>query len=232
MFHKSIKYTAITILDKSIRRSISIVLATLVIFGFAATAFAGGFYLSVEVPEGATANQLKDAVLLVRPYGCHKPTDATLSAIAEGIVNGERRTLPLEMAYDQAGAYAIKRQWPSGGSWVLAITGDYNGHTCTLIVDLGPNGKVHPNTRLDPGDKKGPHARLIPRKATTAEIDSALKMVTGGISRVPPVEEPASRTGALVVGSMGAFLFVIGFVTLSRRRRSRAGAAERDPGEI
>src|SRR5215208_2305525 len=167
MFHKPIKYTAAAVLDKSIRRSISIVLATLVVFGLAATANAGGFYLSVEVPEGATANQSKDAVLLVRPYGCHKPTDAAVSAIAEGVVNGERRTLPLELAYDSAGAYAVKRQWPAEGSWVLAITGEYNSHTCTLIVDLGPNGKVHPNTRLNPGDKKGHHARLIPRKPTT-----------------------------------------------------------------
>src|SRR5215216_2446235 len=126
MFHKSIKYTARSVLDKSIRRSVSIVLATLVIFGFAATAFAGGFYLSVEVPEGAATNQLKDAVLLVRPYGCHKPTDSTVSAIAEGVVNGERRTLPLELAYDSAGVYAVKRQWPAEGSWVLAITGEYN----------------------------------------------------------------------------------------------------------
>jgi hypothetical protein len=39
-------------------------------------------------------------------------------------------------------------------------------------------------------------------------------------------EKSTSRTGALIVSGMGAFLFVVGFVTLSRRRRSRQAAAE------
>src|SRR5215216_3793782 len=222
MFHQPNKNNAPSMLDKSVKRSISIVLATLVVFGSVATTFAGGFQLSVEVPEAQTAHKLKDAVLFVRTFGCHQPADANVSAAAEGIVNGQRRSMPLEMAYDSTGVYGIKQQWPSEGSWILAITGEYNGMTSTLIVDLGANGKVHSDTRLDPGNGKGPHARMIRRKPTTAEIDSALKAVTGNISKLSSdsfTEERSSRPGALVISGMGAFLFVVGFVTLSRRRR-------------
>jgi hypothetical protein len=229
MFNRPIKNNAPSVLGKSIKRSISIVLATLVTFGCVATTFAGGFQLSAEVPESASAHKLKDAVLFVRTYGCHQPADAAVSAAAEGVVNGERRSLPIELVYDSTGVYGIKQQWPSEGSWILAITGEYNGMTSTLIIDLGANGKVHSNTRLNPGERKGPHARMLQRKPTTAEIDSALKAVTGNISLLPSdtfTEKSTSRTGALIVSGMGAFLFVVGFVTLSRRRRSRQAAAE------
>ena len=215
---------------QSIKRSTSVVLATLMIFGFVATTFAGGFQLSVEVPSATSAHKSKDAVLFVGTYGCHKPTDATISAAAEGVVNGERRSLPLELVYESTGVYAVKQQWPSEGSWILAITGEYNGMTSTLIVDLAAKGKVHADTRLEPGNRKGPHARMIQRKPTTAEIDSAIKAAAGNISKLRPEsfqEEPAaSRSGALVVSSMGALLFVVGFVTISRRRRARLAATE------
>lgn len=224
MFHQPCKNISSSVLDKSVRRSVSIVMATLVVFACVATTFAGGFQLSVEVPESASAHKLKDAVLFVRTFGCHVPTDATVSASAEGVVNGQRRTLPLEVAYDSTGVYAIKQQWPSEGTWVLAITGEYGGLTSTLLIDLGANGKVHSDTRLDPGNMKGPHARMLRRKPTTAEIDSALKAQTGRVSNVSSdgfTREDSTRRGVFVASGMGAFLFVVGFVTLSRRRRAR-----------
>lgn len=229
MFNRTIKNTERSLLDKSVRRSISVVLATLMIFGYVATTQAGGFQLSIEAPADASAHKVKEAVLIVGTYGCHKPADAILSATAEGVVNGQRRSLPLELVYDSTGVYAVKQQWPSEGSWVLSITGEYNGITSTLIVDLGPNGQVHPDTKLEPGNRKGPHARMLQRKPTTAEIDTALKAVSRDISRVSPdlfTQQPESRSGALLVSGMGAFMFVIGFVTLSRRRRSRREGAE------
>lgn len=233
MFNQSVKNIPQSVLDESIKKSISVVVATLVVFGLVATALAGGFQLSVEVPSDAASHQLKDAVLFVKTFGCYKPTDAKVSATAEGILNGERRSLPLELVYDSTGVYALKQQWPSEGSWVLAITGEYNSLTSTLIIDLGPNGKVLSDTRLEPGKAKGPHARIIPRKPTTAEIDSALKIVAGSISQLPPddgfIEKSASQPATWIVSGLGAFFFLIGFVSLAQRRtRSRLAAARRD----
>ena len=231
MFYQPIKNIASSVLNESVKRSVTVVVAALVIFGSVATALAGGFQLSVEVPTAADTHQLKDAVLFVRTYGCHTPTDAVVSATAEGVVNGERRSLPLEVVYDSKGVYAIKQQWPSEGSWVLAITGEYSGLTSTLIVDLGPGGKVHPGTRLDPGNVKGMHARMIRHKPTTADIDAALKMAVGNISRSGGeglTDSAASQPGRWVASGMGAFFFLIGFVALNRKRRSRSTAAQGD----
>lgn len=230
MFHQPVKTVSTSVLNRSIKRSVSVVLAALITFGCVATALAGGFQLSVETPSGAATGQLKDAVLLVRTFGCHTPADARVSATAEGVVNGERRSLPLEVAYDSTGVYALKRQWPSEGSWVLAITGEYSSFTSTLIVDLGPNGNVHPGTRLEPGSRKGTHALVMPRKATTAEIDSALK-AAGNVSLLSPdgfIEKRASQPAAWVVGGVGAFFFLVGFAALTRRARSKSVPAAGD----
>jgi hypothetical protein len=229
MFHQPVKTVSTSVLNRSIKRSVSVVVAALIVFGCVARGLAGGFQLSVETPSGAAAGQLKGAVLLVRTFGCHTPADAKVSATAEGVVNGERRSLPLEVAYDSTGVYALKRQWPSEGSWVLAITGEYNSFTSTLIVDLGPNGNVHPGTRLEPGSRKGTHALVMPRKATTAEIDSALKAVAGNVSQLSPdgsIDSRAPRPAAWVVGGVGAFFFLVGFATLTRRTRSKSVRAD------
>lgn len=45
--------------------------------------FAGGFQLSVE--SGSNRNE----ALIIKPFGCHTPSDAKLNGTAEGIVNGE-----------------------------------------------------------------------------------------------------------------------------------------------
>ncbi|MBI3697832.1 MAG: hypothetical protein HY238_23745, partial [Acidobacteria bacterium] len=40
------------------------------------------------------------------------------------------------------GVYAIKKQWPSEGNWVLSITGAYLGRSTTLRVELLPGGEM------------------------------------------------------------------------------------------
>jgi len=57
----------------------SSIVPALCILATATTLTAGGFYLSLEKPAIADTPQIKDAVLLVRPYGCHQPEDALIS---------------------------------------------------------------------------------------------------------------------------------------------------------
>src|SRR3977135_431760 len=138
------------------------------------SALAGGFQLSVETPSSSSDAQMKDAVLIARTFGCHQPADAKLSATAEGLVNGARKSVALELRSIGSGVYAIKQQWPPEGAWVLAITGAYNGMTSSVLVEIGTNGKVLPGTRLDAGAVKGVHARGARRQWVAAEIDKAL----------------------------------------------------------
>lgn len=145
-------------------------------FALAPVASAGGFYVSVERPAKGDA-EVKEAVLLVRAYGCHKPEDANLTATAEGIVNGKRQSIPVQLTKTSKGVFAIKQQWAANGVWVLNISGVYLGATRSLLVELGANGKLHT------GDDSKVSALKADRKFTTAEIDSALQNVSGKIAR-------------------------------------------------
>jgi hypothetical protein len=203
-------------------------MSTLASFGGAlllaitSSTFAGGFQLSLETPSPSSDAQMKDAVLVARTYGCHQPADAQLSATAEGLVNGARKTVALELRSIGSGVYAIKRQWPSEGTWVLAITGAYNGMTSSVLVELGPGGKVLPGTRLDVGAVNGVHARSARRQWIAEDIDKALRTSAGVTSETSddadrPTLSPLGPITWLLAG-LGASAVSIGFVTRARRR--------------
>jgi hypothetical protein len=143
---------------------------------FAPQASAGGFYVDVLRPEKGDT-EVKGAVLLVRAYGCHKPEDANLTATAEGIVNGKRQSIPLQLTKTSKGVFAIKQQWATSGAWVLNISGVYLGATRSLLVELGAQGKVQT------GNDSKVIARRADHKFSAAEVDSALQDVSGKIAR-------------------------------------------------
>ncbi|MDQ3688252.1 MAG: hypothetical protein M3430_22030 [Acidobacteriota bacterium] len=169
-------------------------LMLLMVLTFASEALAGGFYLSVETPS-TNNSQHKDAVLLVRPYGCHQPSDAALSATAEGVVNGERRSVPLRLTAVSEGAYAIRQEWPAEGAWVLAINGAYNGYNSGVLVRLGTNGKVEMK-RPSTGNKNEVNAQTVPHKLTREEIENAL----AGSKTTNTARAAASPVGATKMG--------------------------------
>ncbi len=188
------------------------------------SALAGGFQLSVETPSSSSDAQMKDAVLIARTFGCHQPADAKLSATAEGLVNGARKSVALELRSIGSGVYAIKQQWPSEGTWVLALTGAYNGMTSSVLIELGPNGKVLPGTRLQEGALKGTHARGARRQWIASDIDAALRTTAGLTSETSgepdtPILSPLGPITWLLAG-LGASAVSIGFVARSRRRRA------------
>lgn len=187
--------------------------------------FAGGFQLAVETPTKSSDPKLTDVVLVARTYGCHQPADAKLSATAEGLVGGKRQSLTVELISIESGVYAIKQQWPADGTWVLALTGDYNGMTCSVMIELGPNGKVLPGTRLAEGNAIGVHAKSARRKWLAADIDSALRTTSGFTGQTTDEPESAQsplKAISLLLGGLGAV--VVGGVARARRKRGRAAA--------
>ncbi len=58
---------------------------------------AGGFALQIGKPSANPEAQAKNAVLVVRGYACVASEQTTLTATAEGIVNGKRETIPLKL---------------------------------------------------------------------------------------------------------------------------------------
>ena len=135
--------------------------------GSAILAMAGGFWVSIQNPSTVTDAVAKNAVVLVRADGCHNPAQASITATAEGRVNGVRRSIPLKLApVAQPGTYAVMPQWPIEGAWVLHFNATYLGRDAGALV------------RLVPGKFQKQSAELFHRRITTEEMESALKSAT------------------------------------------------------
>jgi len=144
-------------------RAAALVCAALavLVLGGSSVARAGGFGISVTLPAPEVREREKDAVLVLTAAGCHGP-GATISATAEGLVNGQRRSIKLtltplpSLAVGENNAlnfprYAMKRQWLAEGTWVLALNATaaprtFNNKTIRVqshvLLPLGPNGSL------------------------------------------------------------------------------------------
>src|SRR5262249_1487311 len=174
---------------------------------FAGAVNAGGFQLSVQTPS-ANDNETRDAVLLVRTYGCMRPEDADLKGTAEGLVNGERKTIPLTLKKTSKGVVAVTKQWGSEGTWVLTFSGQLEGMTCSVLVELGSHGDVKPGTRIEAGSRAGVNARSVQRRLTAEEINTALGSQAGGqrkAAEMGMIVWPAA--GIAAVGSVLALIW-------------------------
>ena len=110
---------------------------------YAGSSFAGGFWVEFGNPSAAKDLKSKNAAVLVRALGCHNPEAATYVGTAEGLVNGTRRSLPLKFVrLDAKGLWAVERDWPSEGKWVLHIEATRDGHTAHALGKIDAQGSV------------------------------------------------------------------------------------------
>ena len=130
----------------------------------AGQALAGGFFLQLGNPEASPEARKLNAVLTIQALGCHNPMEAKLSAVAIGMVNGERREISLKLdPLSKPGFYALSQQWPKEGKWVIKVTAR-NGELFTnSLVTAGPDGVDRFHDRADR------------REFTAAEVDAMLK---------------------------------------------------------
>ena len=101
----------------------------------ATAAHAGGMHATLEGPgrDGRTYT--------VRTFQCSNPASMAVSAVAEGLVNGERRSVPLQVRNAKNGRYTFARGWPDGGRWVVRLTLG-SGNAPATVARLGPDGRV------------------------------------------------------------------------------------------
>ena len=126
-------------------------------------AWAGGFMVAVSEPDGSAP---EGTVALVRPLGCHQPSDAVFTATAEGISKGQRRSLALETVRTADGSLAIRPIWPEDGAWVVAVSATYRNQTRSVLLRIDPaSGKP----MLGAGE-----ARKLSRTPTETDIKAAL----------------------------------------------------------
>jgi hypothetical protein len=64
-----------------------------------------------------------------------------VTATAVGVVNGERRSIPLELKpLGEPGVYALSQQWPKEGKWVIQFVGRNGEQFTNTLIGAGPAG--------------------------------------------------------------------------------------------
>jgi len=137
----------------------------------ASSAMAQDFSLQVGPPVAGQGQPAKSSLLVVRPGGCADPATAQITATAEGIVDGARRSVPLRLSALQApGVHAVPKDVAGRGVWVINLVGTCAGKAVGAIVSLvGSN----PEYRREA-------VKYFPHPATPSEIDASLKVLVPG----------------------------------------------------
>ena len=161
-----------------VRLQVSSIILGIAVVISAGTAMAGGFWVTVETARSSRPGMGGQTVLVVRPDGCHEPQSAAISATAEGLVNGQRRSLPLKLVAISPGVYEIAREWPAQGTWVVAVNAVYRGLSRAAITRLGPGGAIPARLAMSQDGTIG-DVQAFNRKLTGDDIDSALQAIAG-----------------------------------------------------
>lgn len=95
------------------------------------------------------------------------PSLADVSGTAEGLVKGERRSVPLEVTTTtRPGVFAVRRAWPAEGTWMVRVS----LLTTTALITLDRDGKVGSVTIPTVATPGG----VVPRAIAQREVDSTL----------------------------------------------------------
>jgi hypothetical protein len=132
-------------------------------------ALAAGFTFSIGNPVAAQDFRFKTAAFVFRTEGCADSVKPQIGGTAEGLVNGVRRSMALNVVEtSKPGVYAVGQNWPGEGAWVVALNGTCADANAGAIVPIGPHGFIRES------------AKFYPRPATKAEIEQSLKALAKG----------------------------------------------------
>lgn len=148
----------------------------------AAATLVGPPWISIEYPANPHDRGASGALLYVHVFHHAQPISYPIAGTAEGIVNGERRSIKLKFTETARPAvYGLSRQWPTEGVWTLVIkmSRGANGEDgATAVVELGPEGDVA-SVRV-PTRQEG--RWTIPVDVSMSEIDQALRARAGALA--------------------------------------------------
>jgi hypothetical protein len=105
--------------------------------------FAGALVVEVANPDLNPEAPARHAAVIVKTTACTSPEKTTMRATAEGVVEGKRQSVPLEMIrLSQPGTFAITPDWPTAGKWVIRVVAanpDYHGYAAGVLVPIRKN---------------------------------------------------------------------------------------------
>ena len=152
------------------------VLGVLAASSFALAAAAPTFgppWIAIETPPNPFDATSRGAFLVVHTYHHGEVVASGVSGSAEGIVSGARRTIPLVFdTTTRRGSYALRKQWPSEGTWMLVINTGGRAQGVTALVDISSQGDVA-GVRVP--TRRSADGWDLPQQVTARDIDAALE---------------------------------------------------------
>jgi hypothetical protein len=159
-------------MKRTLLRSFALVTA-LTLSAFS-TALAGPPWIAIEYPANPFDRTSRDAFLTVRTYHHGELMAKTVTGTAEGVVNGKRQTMALDIrGGSQTGMYVVRWQRPAVGRWVLVINSGYQGITdATAVVEISPTGSV---ASVTVPTRTIANGWISPRPVAASEIEGLLQ---------------------------------------------------------
>jgi len=130
-------------------------------------------WISIETPPNPFDATSRGTFLVVHTYHHGDIVASGVTGTAEGIVSGARRSIPLVFdTTSRRGTYALRKQWPTDGTWMLVINTGGRAQGVTALVDISTQGDVAgvrvPTRRSSDGWD-------LPQQVSARDIDEALE---------------------------------------------------------
>jgi hypothetical protein len=123
-----------------------LVLTAVLAVAVAPAALASGPYVQVWGPHA-------DGLYAVHTYLDMDPASLRVSAWAEGVVDGQRLTLPIKLKkMKEKGVYKFARSWPEHGTWAIRMNAQKGDGTAITVAATDGQGKVTRFTLVREGD--------------------------------------------------------------------------------
>jgi hypothetical protein len=150
-------------------------LTTVLSAAIVTTAIAGPPWIAIEYPVNPHDPNTRGAFCTVRTYHHGDLMSFEISGTAEGLVNGKRQSVRLDIRrLPQAGMYAVRWQKPAQGEWALVISTARDGHyMASALIDVDARGRVA--SVSVPSDPIEGGRWQVPRKVAAAEVETLLK---------------------------------------------------------
>ena len=154
------------------RRSILALATVLAVPTVTTVAHAGPPWISIELPANPYDRATKGAFLVVHAFHHGTPVGFPVVGKAEGIVNGQRKTV--ELKFDRGerdGTFVLRNNWGNEGEWTLVISVmQAENDAATALVQVSGAKVVGVDV---PTEQRGEWK--VPKKVTLAEVEATLK---------------------------------------------------------
>ena len=137
-------------------------------------AHAGPPWISIELPANPLDPATRGALFAVHSYHHGTPVPSPVACTAEGLVDGDRRTVTLTVEEtSRAGVRAVRGDIPGDGTWMVVCVSRDQQSRATVLVDYSAAGEI---TRVRVPHRVVENGRwTVPSDVSARDIDAMLR---------------------------------------------------------